>query len=350
MVSSRPIDFLANFRDKIPDLSRRRVATHAFRRQGFARQLTALGRTVAMALLLGAFGLAGCSQGPARVEAQTGIVAPLTYIGQWGAKGSGPGQLDDPTCIATDSLGDIYLADDGSHFVHKFGPDGMPHLSFQDPALEAPQSIAIDSGGAIYVTDAARGTVTIYLPSGIRLRSLRGGLRVNAKNSLDVSVDDDGRIYVFDSELRRVYTYTSRFRLIREWQPAANVPNQRIRAAAMAGAPDGSLYFVDPEANRILHFDGDGHFLSEIEAGANGAGRKLSDQIAASSQFVFAMDDNGHMLHVWNTDGTLKTDSDLTPELGQSRRPAPPIAVSPRKEFLVLDTPEGRVLRYRINF
>jgi hypothetical protein len=322
-----------------------------FRRYGFSlRYLPTRLRDIASVAFIAVFVLVACSQKPARVEAQTGPVAPLTYLGQWGAKGSGPGQLDDPTCIATDALGDIYLADDGSHFVDKFGPSGMPHLSFRDPSLDSPQSIAVDSGGAIYLTDANRGTVTIYLPSGIRLRSLRSRLRVNAENALDVSVDDDGRIYVFDSEIRRLYTYTSTFRLIREWQPAANVPNQRVRLAAMTGAPDGSLYFVDPEDNRILHFDGDGRFLSQIDAGANGSSRKLSDQIAVSSQYVFAMDDNGHMLHVWGIDGVLKTDFDLTPELGNTPRPAAPIAVSPRKELLVLDTPEGRVLRYRINF
>ncbi len=348
MASSCRLDAKAEFLDAISVLLRCGVAV-AFRRVDTERKLKSLAFAVGGALCVAVSVLAGCSTGSARVEAQT-VVAPLTYIGQWGAKGSGPGQLDDPTCIATDSLGDIYLADDGSHFVHKFGPDGMPHLSFQDPALDAPQSIAVDSGGAIYVTDADRGTVTIYLPSGIRLRSLRGGLRVNAENSLNVAVDDDGRIYVFDSQLRRVYTYTPRFRLIREWQPAANVPNRRVRAAAMAGAPDGSLYFVDPEANQILHFDGDGRFLSEIDTGTNGAGGKLSDQIAASNQYVFGMDDNGHVLHVWNADGAPKVDFDLTPELGERRRPAAPIAVSPRKELLVLDTPEGRVLRYRINF
>lgn len=315
-----------------------------------AAEVLKFGRGMILTICVAAVVLAGCSQDAARVEAQTTPTAPLTYIGQWGAKGSGPGQLDDPTCITTDTLGNIYLADDGSHFVHKFGPDGMPHLSFEDPALKAPQSIAVDSGGAIYVTDASRGTVTIYLPSGIRLRSLRRNLRVNAENALDVAVDDDGRISVFDSEIHRVFAYTARFRLIREWQPAANIPNEHIRVAAMTGAPDGSLYFVDPEGNRILHFNSDGHFLSAIEAGANGSAWKLSDQMAASSQYIFAMDDNGRMLHVWSIDGTLKTNIDLAPELGQGRRPAPPIAVSPRKELLVLDTPEGRVLRYRINF
>jgi hypothetical protein len=41
---------------------------------------------------------------------------------------------------------------------------------------------------------------------------------------------------------------------------------------------------------------------------------------------------------------------DLAPELGQASRPAPPLAISPRGELLVLDEPEARVLRYRINF
>ncbi|MDE3170338.1 MAG: hypothetical protein KGL75_09355 [Acidobacteriota bacterium] len=274
----------------------------------------------------------------------------MTYIGQWGAKGSGPGQLDDPTCIAADSLGDIYLADDGSQFIHKFGATGEPHLSFQDPGLKASQSIAIDSGGAIYVTDASRGTVTIYLPKGTRYRSLRRNLRVNTENSLDVAVDDDGRISVFDSQLRTVFTFTPRFYLIREWQPAANVPNERLRFAAMTGAPDGTLYFVDPQDDRIVHFDGNGHFISEINASLDPPAAKLSGRIAASNHYVFVMDDNGRTLHVWTSSGKPQADVDLAPELGQAPRPAPPIAASPRKELLVLDTPESRVLRYRINF
>lgn len=302
------------------------------------------------AVFAGALLVAGCAQKDTSADEQKPALPFVSYVGQWGAKGSGPGQLDDPTCITTDSFGHVYIADDGSHFIDKFGPTGVPHLSFRDLSLRSPDSIAIDSGGAIYVTDASRGTVSIYLPSGIRLRSLRRGFRVNTENALDVTVDDGGLIYLFDSRIHRVFTYTPHFRLVREWQPSANVPNERIRAAAMTGAPDGSLYFVDPAGNRILHFDSTGHFLSQIDAGANGSGRKLSDQIAVSQNYVFAMDDNGRMLHVWSIDGAPKADVDLAPELGQGGRPAPPIAASPRKELLVLDTLEGRVLRYRINF
>jgi hypothetical protein len=315
----------------------------------FKVKLKNAARAATLAACAGAISLAGCTQSAGRVEAQSPALPLISYISQWGTRGSGPGQLDDPTCITTDALGHVYVADNGSRFVDKFGQTGVPHLSFRDPWLRTPQSIAVDSGGAIYVTDAGHGTVSIYLPSGIRLRTLRRRLPINRENTLDVTVDDEGLIYLFDSQTRRVFTYTPRFRLVREWQPSANVPNERIHAAAMAGAPDGSLYFVDPMGNRILHFSYDGHFLSEINAGANG-GAHLSEQIAVSRQYVFAMDANGRMLHVWSIDGTPKEDVDLAPELGQGSRTAPPIAASPRKELLVLDAPEGRILRYRINF
>ena len=66
--------------------------------------------------------------------------------------------------------------------------------------------------------------------------------------------------------------------------------------------------------------------------------------------YIFAMDADGRMLHVWTAEGQPKLDLDLAPELGQGSRTAPSLAISPRKELLVLDRPEARVLRYRLNF
>ena len=60
----------------------------------------------------------------------------LTYVGIWGTKGTDPGKLDEPTCIATDALGNAYLADAGSRFVDKFDWKGTPLLSFQDEGLK----------------------------------------------------------------------------------------------------------------------------------------------------------------------------------------------------------------------
>jgi hypothetical protein len=104
---------------------------------------------------------------------------------------------------------------------------------------------------------------------------------------------------------------------------------------------------VDPGENRVLRFTEDGHFAGEFTAGAN---RRLSNRFALMHGFIFAMDADGRKLHVWSTDGQPKLDVDLAPELGQANRSVPPIAVSLRKELLVLDAPGARVLRYQINF
>jgi len=291
--------------------------------------------------------VAGCSRTDSQARARADVAPSLQYIGAWGAHGVGPGQLDKPACIATDGLGNAYIADAGSQFVHKFGTRGTPLLSFQETFLENPDSIAVDDGGAIYVADSVRGTVWIFLPSGQSYRSLRLPRHAGAENPLSVAVGDDGVIDVLDTGADKVFTYTPRLRFLRSWQPAAAAPGPAGWPAAIAAASDGYLYALDPPANRILRFDSDRRLVSVIDAGAGGMGRQLSGEFSVSGGFIFAMDSNGHTLHAWTTDGTPKFDSDLTPQLGPGERPALPLAAGPRGELLVLDGPDSRVLSYR---
>src|ERR1039458_1676324 len=93
--------------------------------------------------------LLGCSKVTTVAEAQKPARLSVSYIGAWGVKGDGPGQLDQPRCIATDAVGNAYLADSGSQYINKFTGTGTPLLSFQEPNLKHPQSITIDSGGAV---------------------------------------------------------------------------------------------------------------------------------------------------------------------------------------------------------
>ena len=307
------------------------------------RQTTILAAVAVLSL----YGIVGCSRTATQAQSQRPIAPAISYIGSWGMRGDGPGQLDQPVSIATDRVGDVYIPDAGSYFVHKFDWRGTPLLSFQDPLLRNPQSIAIDSGGAVYVTDSHRGSAFIFLPGGERYRELRLSTRPKPDDELGVAVGDDGVVHVSDPDKARIFTYNSHFRLARSWSPVASSPNGKVGAGSIAVGPDGYLYMVDPEENRVLRFTEDGHFAGEFNGGAN---RRLSDRFAVTRGFIFAMDADGRKLHVWSTDGQPKVDVDLAPELGQANRSAPPIAVSSRKELLVLDAPQARVLRYQINF
>ena len=290
----------------------------------------------------------GCARSETHVEASHPAPPALSYIGQWGTKGEGPGQLDEPTCIATDSVGKAYIADAGSHFVHKFDTDGTPLLSFQENGLKDPQSITVDSGGAIYVTELTSSSTFVFFPNGDRYHQVRLKTHANGEDMLSVAVDDGGLIQILDAEADRIFTYTPRFRLTKTWTPAASDAGVRVRPRSVASAADGSVYVLDGDAGRILKFTSEGSFVAEMKA--NGGSGRLSDAFAVSPIGIFAMDADGRTLHAWSPDGQSKPDMDLAPELGQGTRAAPLLAVSPRKELLVLDAPGSRVLRYRINF
>ncbi|MFZ0432595.1 MAG: NHL repeat-containing protein [Candidatus Acidiferrales bacterium] len=291
---------------------------------------------------------AGCGRGAGIVEAQAAR-QPLEYLGAWGAKGTDPGQIDDPSSIATNANGAVFLADAGSAYIQKFRLDGTPLLAFQEDALRHPQCITVDSGGAIYVSDPQRSSVFIFLPDGDRYREVRVRTRSSQNNLLSVAVGADGLINVLDSNAGKVFTFTSRARLVRSWQvpgaqPGANGPGP------IAVGPDGSLYIAEPAANRIERFSPEGRALGEIGFGANTGAGKLSRGFAVSFNGVFVMDEDGRMLHVFSIQGQLEHNFDLAPQLGQGTRPPPALAAGDHNELLVLDAPGARVLRYRTNF
>lgn len=301
-------------------------------------------------LLLSVFLLpaAGCTQTPTR--AQSPPKPPLEYLNAWGAKGGGPGQFDNPESIATDAVGNVFVADAGSGFIQKFSPDGAPLLAFQEYGMDHPQWITLDSGGAIYATDPASNAFFVFLPDGDKYREVRLRSPRTRENTLSVAVGADGVVHVLDSNAARVFIYTSRLRLARNWKPEGLVPGDARQPLTIECGPDGSLYIDEPANNRIERFSSDGRLVNEINGHRDASGSRLSSQFTVSSDAVFVMDADGRMLHIFTPDGNFKFDRDLAPELGQANRPPPPLAAGPHRELWVLDAPESRVLRYRINF
>jgi hypothetical protein len=309
-------------------------------------------------LLYFSVALSGCSQATSQpLPASPAATPTLIYIGQWGAAGNGPGQLQQPSGIATNSLGDIFIVDSASGFISKFAPEGKPLLSFQEDGLNHPQSVAVDRGGALYVTDPVRNSVFIFMPNGDRYLELRLRTRPTAGNMLSAAVGDDGLIHVFDQHAGKVFSYTSRLRLVQTWEPHETLPGSQHFGPLVEGSDD-FLYLGTPSGG-IMKLTREGHLITEIIAstssgtsgGSAGVAWNPNAGFAIWNNCVFVMDSDGRTLHVASTaDGSGKLDMDLAPELGQASRKPPALAVSPHGELLVLDAPESRVLRYRITF
>ena len=213
--------------------------------------------------------------------------------------------------------------------------------------MNHPAAIALDRAGAIYVADPVRDSVFVFLPNGDRFRELHLRSRPNAENQLSVAVGDDGLIHILDPIAGKVFTYTIRQRLLQTWEPRETVPGQG-RFGPIVHGPDDLLYLGTPSGG-IMKLTRDGRLLTELVA-ASGAKWNPNSGFAIWSNAIFVMDTNGLMLHIVGTDGSPKLDVDLAPQLGQGNRRAPALAVSARPELLVLDSPESRVLRYRIAF
>ncbi len=283
---------------------------------------------------------------------------PFEFIGEWGVKGDGPGQLSRPSGIAADLTGNVYVSDSGSGFIHKFDPNGRPLLSFEDGVPPNAGGIAVDRGGGIYVIANGLDSIFIFFPQGERFRELRLMPRLPHQWPASLAVGPDGSIFVIevsgDTGRRELRKYSSRGRLEKSWTPLPDSLGDFLSPAALAAGLDGYLYLVDLTGHRAQKYTEDGQFVSgwgtaERRAALRDARLNAGAALAVTSDCVFAVDSENGGVRVWSLDGQEKVtdnlDGRLPPDVGAFE-----IAVSPRHELLVLERPAARVLRFRVNF
>lgn len=92
-------------------------------------------------------------------------------ISKWGSHGSGDGQLACISGIAADSLGYVYVTDSCNHRIQKFSPSGtfIAKWGAQGEgngyfSENGPNNIAVDAEGNVYVTDTSAWTVQKFAP------------------------------------------------------------------------------------------------------------------------------------------------------------------------------------------
>jgi tripartite motif-containing protein 71 len=106
------------------------------------------------------------------------------YLGEWGSRGSGPGQVNGITSIDFSAVGGdaLYVTDGGNYRVAKFGLNGEWLGSFGSRGTGNGQftrdsrGIAVDSNGTIYAADTGGNRIVRWSADGSPLSSLGGGL------------------------------------------------------------------------------------------------------------------------------------------------------------------------------
>jgi sugar lactone lactonase YvrE len=171
-----------------------------------------------------------------RMVTPTGIISTIAGNGNWGYTGDGglatAAQLNNPSGMAVDSAGNLYIADSYNNRIRKVTTAGIISTvagngteGYGDDAglatsarLHAPSGMAIDFSGNLYIADGGNNRIRKVTTAGIISTvagngnwgySGDGSLATAAQfGSLDgVAVDSVGNLYIADS-------YNSRIRKI----------------------------------------------------------------------------------------------------------------------------------------
>ena len=136
--------------------------------------------------------------------------ADSNFILKWGSAGNGDGEFDLRISfladVTVDSLGNVYVADTGNNRVQKFTSDGKfitkwGSYGTEDGNFSGPSGLAIDNIGNVYVVDKGNSRIQKFTSEGVFITKL-GSWGTNPgqmRNPESITVDPvSENIYVTD--------------------------------------------------------------------------------------------------------------------------------------------------------
>ena len=119
------------------------------------------------------------------------------FLTKWGSLGTGNGQFTAPQGIATDSSGNVYVADTGNNRIQKFDSSGTfvtawGSLGIGNGQFSSPSGVATDSLGNVYVADAGNTRIQKFTSGGAFIAKWgsvgSGNGQFGAGTTLDVAI------------------------------------------------------------------------------------------------------------------------------------------------------------------
>jgi sugar lactone lactonase YvrE len=214
-----------------------------------------------------------------------GVVTTFAGNGSAGfINGTGTAALfNEPTGVATDGAGNVYVADNGNSMIRKITPKGVvttlagsgnrgaANGAGTAASFNQPQALTVDAGGNVYVADEGNNLIRKITPQGV-VTTLAGSGSAGAVNGVGTAASFNGPAGITVDASGNVYVGDSNNNLIRKIAPDGTVTT--VAGTGLAGADNGALNtatFNNPQGvvvdnyGRIFVADTGNNLIREIK-------------------------------------------------------------------------------------
>ncbi|MDP2897068.1 MAG: hypothetical protein Q8Q12_11005 [bacterium] len=247
-------------------------------------------------------------------------------VSGWGSYGKQDGKMNKPEDLAVDAAGKVFVCDCLNNRIQKFDASGKflakwGTYGFETPPeFGFPQGVAVDAKRNVYVADTGNHQLKVFDNSGKPLKVwgslLKGDSFSQFNLPYDITVDSDGNIFVLDTRNNKVKKYDSTWSLDTEWGSKGFLDGQFEEPEGIAVDSKANVYVSDTGNHRIQKFDSQGKFLTEWGREGSGDGQfKNPKGIAVDSRrYVYVADTgNGRIQKFRSNASSLDTEQEKLP-------------------------------------
>ncbi len=233
---------------------------------------------------------------------------------------SGQWAVSEPSGLALDPSGNIYLVDDSTNLIDVYYPNGTLDTHIGAGRLTAPSAVAVDGNGVVYVTDE---TSSVYTSGSAQYQvdvfnSLAGtnpgafstswgtaasgtGLSVAP---VGIAVNSAGTsVYVADQNLNQIEVYNGIGTLLNHWGSSGGDGNGTFGYPVGAALDaSGNVYVADWYTNLVQVFSPQGTWLRQWDVTA-GTGLLAAQFISVYQNCLVYVTDGFGEVGVFDTNG-----------------------------------------------
>lgn len=285
------------------------------------------------------------------------LTVAFRFASAFGQKGGGVGHFHEPSAIALDTFGNLYVADTGNDRVQKFDADGsytseVGTFGWDPGQFSQPAGVAVGQGGLeVCVADARNNRIQIFSPH-FRLLGVVGGRDVEGPVRLGtlggIVVSDDGELYVSDTDADQVVQISNYSPLENQFGGYGYGADRLRRPLGLAVGEKNELYVCDSENDRVAVFDRYGSFRKSL---AEGSLSEPAGVCTGPEDVLFVADTGHHRIVVLDLRtgevAALIGGPDAGQRPGAFRAPAD-VAFGAGKFLFVLDAGNHRIQKFEM--